>query len=283
MFSPIPSIAFPHDDHNHMLNILLLSDIHGNFPALTAIEQFFADESFDLILNGGDSIVYAPFPSETLDWLRRHQAISILGNTDKKVLRLLQGKDLNKPRNIDKRIMYTSTVNQLDEVGHNDLLAMPIFLDLHLAVEDGDTVGRTVGLHHGSPAEPHEFLFADTPNTRFAELAAVSRSEIIVTGHSHTPYHKQVAGIHFINQLRHSPPLCRFGEGRAFSHRLRYRGGDQGAVRLPAPRDICQDVPGGQKTQLNICTFRRKSATVTRTGGNPSHGQKSKKAGKSRG
>ena len=199
MFSPIPSIAFPHDDHNHMLNILLLSDIHGNFPALTAIEQFFADESFDLILNGGDSIVYAPFPSETLDWLRRHQAISILGNTDKKVLRLLQGKDLNKPRNIDKRIMYTSTVNQLDEVGHNDLLAMPIFLDLHLAVEDGDTVGRTVGLHHGSPAEPHEFLFADTPNTRFAELAAVSRSEIIVTGHSHTPYHKQVAGIHFIN------------------------------------------------------------------------------------
>jgi predicted phosphodiesterase len=199
MFSPIPSIAFPHDDHNHMLNILLLSDIHGNFPALTAIEQFFADESFDLILNGGDSIVYAPFPSETLDWLRGHQAISIFGNTDKKVLRLLQGKDLNKPRNIDKRIMYTSTVNQLDEVGHNDLLAMPIFLDLHLAVEDGDTVGRTVGLHHGSPAEPHEFLFADTPNTRFAELAAVSRSEIIVTGHSHTPYHKQVAGIHFIN------------------------------------------------------------------------------------
>ena len=182
-----------------MLNILLLSDIHGNFPALTAIEQFFADESFDLILNCGDSVVYAPFPSETLDWLKRHQAISILGNTDKKVLRLLQGKDLNKPRKIDKRIMYTSTADQLDEAGRLDLFAMPVHLDLRLAVGDGDSISRTIGLYHGSPAEPHEFLFADTPNERFAELAAVSRSEIIVTGHSHTPYHKQVAGIHFIN------------------------------------------------------------------------------------
>jgi len=200
IYCSAPSIAFPHDDHNnHMLNILLLSDIHGNFPALTAIEQFFAGESFDLILNCGDSVVYAPFPSETLRWLRRHQAISILGNTDKKVLRLLQGKDLNKPRKIDKRIMYTSTVSQLDEVGRLDLLAMPAYLDLQLAVDDGDSISRTVGLHHGSPAEPHEFLFADTPNERFTELAAVSRSEIIVTGHSHTPYHKQVAGIHFIN------------------------------------------------------------------------------------
>jgi predicted phosphodiesterase len=199
MYCSAPSSAFPYDDHNHMLNILLLSDIHGNFPALAAIEQFFADEHFDLILNGGDSVVYAPFPSETLRWLRQHQAISILGNTDKKVIRLLQGKPLNKPRNIDKRIMYTSTAGQLDEEGRNDLFAMPAYLDLQLAVGDSGPVGRTVGLHHGSPAEPHEFLFADTPNERFAELAAASRSEIIVTGHSHTPYHKLIAGIHFIN------------------------------------------------------------------------------------
>ncbi|MBM9529953.1 metallophosphoesterase family protein [Desulfoprunum benzoelyticum] len=182
-----------------MLNILLLSDIHGNFPALAAIEKFFAGEHFDLILNCGDSVVYAPFPSETLRWLKQHQAISILGNTDKKVNRLLLGKSINKPRNIDKRIMYTSTVSQLDEPGRRDLLAMPIFLDLHLAVGDDAAIVRTAGLHHGSPAEPHEFLFADTPNERFVELAAVSRTEIIITGHSHTPYHKQIAGIHFIN------------------------------------------------------------------------------------
>lgn len=182
-----------------MLDILLLSDIHANFPALTAIESFFAGRRFDLILNGGDSVVYAPFPAETLGWLRQHRAVSILGNTDKKVIRLLQGKELNKPRRPDKRIMYTSTAGQLDAAGRRDLLAMPVFLELRLAPGDAGTASRTVGLHHGSPVEPHEFLFADTPDERFAELAAASRSEIIVTGHSHTPYHKVIAGIHFIN------------------------------------------------------------------------------------
>ena len=115
------------------MNILLLSDIHGNFPALTAIEAFFADERFDHIINCGDSLVYAPFPCETLDWLERHRAISILGNTDKKVIRLLQGKPLRKPANEEKRIMYTSTAAQLDAAARKHLLSLPVSFSLRLS------------------------------------------------------------------------------------------------------------------------------------------------------
>ena len=181
------------------MNILLLSDIHGNFPALVAIESYFIGHTFDLILNGGDSVVYAPFPTETLGWLERHQALSILGNTDKKVIRLLQGRELRKPRNEEKRVMYTSTVDQLDKRGKRYLQSLPIFLDIRLPQTAGILPVQTIGLHHGSPAKPHEFLFDDTPDERFEELAANCDSRIIVTGHSHSPYHKQIAGIHFIN------------------------------------------------------------------------------------
>jgi len=273
---PLPSIAFPHDSYGHMLNILLLSDIHGNFPALAAIEQFFADEHFDLILNGGDSVVYAPFPSETLRWLRQHQAISILGNTDKKVIRLLQGKPLNKPRNIDKRIMYTSTAGQLDEEGRNDLFAMPAYLDLQLAVGDSGPVGRTVGLHHGSPGRT-----ARVPLCRYPERALCrTRRRQPFRDHRHRsfpyplpqadrrhPLHQPRLGRPDVRrrsagQLRRAPPVRRCGRGRAFPHRLRHRDGDQGPGRLSAPGDLRQDVPGGKKTQLSNCTFRRKSATV---------------------
>ena len=45
-----------------MARILLISDIHGNFPALEAIGQEAGAETCDLILNGGDSTVYAPSP-----------------------------------------------------------------------------------------------------------------------------------------------------------------------------------------------------------------------------
>lgn len=181
------------------MNILLLADIHGNYPALVAVEKYFAAEHFDLVLNCGDSLVYAPFPNETLQWLERHRAISILGNTDKKVIRLLQGKTLHKPGNSEKRIMYSATASQMDEAAKAHLLSLPVSLRLQLSLPERQKDIWAIGLFHGSPAEPHEFLFADTPDERFRELAADCDCQMVISGHSHTPYHKFIAGIHFIN------------------------------------------------------------------------------------
>lgn len=178
--------------------ILLLSDIHGNFPALEAVEQFFAETTFEKIINCGDSTVYAPFPNETLDWLKQNGAISILGNTDKKVLKLLSGKDFRKPSKQEKRIMYSSTAQILDDRNRTYLNFLPKKDSYKL---QGNTKGKkyNIGIFHGSPEHPHEFLFTTTKDGRFQELAANCPFDIVVTGHSHTPYHKFIGGVHFIN------------------------------------------------------------------------------------
>lgn len=183
------------------MKILLLADIHGNYPALTAIEDFFAGQRFDHIVNCGDSLVYAPFPNETLRWLEEHRAISILGNTDKKVIRLLQGKTMRKPGKEEKRIMYTSTAAQLDARAEKYLLSLPVScrLEVSLPAPAGRDLPYTIGIFHGSPAEPHELLFADTPDVRFHELQADCDCQAVITGHSHSPYHKLIAGTRFIN------------------------------------------------------------------------------------
>ena len=183
------------------MKILLLADIHGNYPALSAISDLFADESFDYIINCGDSLVYAPFANETMRWLEEHQAISILGNTDKKVIRLLQGRPMRKPGKEEKRVMYTSTADQLEAGNAKHLLSLPISVILRISLTGPESVDKihTIGIFHGSPEEPHEFLFDDTPDERFRELLASCDCQIIVTGHSHTPYHKHFAGTHFIN------------------------------------------------------------------------------------
>ncbi len=174
------------------MRILLLSDLHGNFPALAAIAARFPPTTFDLICNCGDSTVYAPFANEVLDWLQEHRVRTIRGNTDRKVVRLLQGRSFKKPRKPDKRIMYEHTARILAPANRDYLCS--------LKKKSIFTAGRhRIGLFHGSPADPDEFLFPDTPEARLAELATQAACTIIVTGHSHMPYHRQVRGVHFIN------------------------------------------------------------------------------------
>ncbi len=174
------------------MNILLLSDIHGNYPALTAVAEKLPPKKFACIINCGDSTVYAPFPNQVLHWLQENEVISILGNTDRKVIKLLKGKSFKKPSKPEKRIMYTTMAEALTRANKKYLLKLPKKKLLHIRK-------RNVGIFHGSPKHANEFLFASTPQTRFLELAACCNCNIVITGHSHTPYHKKIAGVDFIN------------------------------------------------------------------------------------
>jgi len=182
------------------MHILLISDIHGNYPALEAIEDRFRIQSFDYIIHCGDSLVYGPFPNETLSWLEKNDAISILGNTDKKVIKLLRGKNFSKPSDPEKRIMYTWTAEQLDDSSKRYILSLKKKDTLKVAATTrGQLRSYLVGIYHGSPARAHEFLFNTTSEKRFLELASMCEPEVIVCGHSHDPFHKKFGNRHFIN------------------------------------------------------------------------------------
>lgn len=187
-----------HLHHNKSMDALLLSDIHGNYPALQAVDHFFADTRFDIIINCGDTTVYGPFPNETIKWLQRKRAYSITGNTDRKVVKLIKGKTFKKPKKAEKRIMYTWTHDVLDDTAQVFLLSLKKHLTLDLDQIDAG-VNHTLHLFHGSPKDPDEFLFADTPDQRFQQLAKPFKQSIIVVGHSHSPFDKTVGPTRFIN------------------------------------------------------------------------------------
>src|SRR5207247_6106406 len=60
-----------------LMRILLLADIHGNWPALQAIQ-----EPHDLCLCLGDLVDYALEPQPCTDWVRKNCSHGVRGNHD---------------------------------------------------------------------------------------------------------------------------------------------------------------------------------------------------------
>ena len=176
-----------------MKKILLLGDVHANYPALKAIGQYIKPDRFDRIINTGDFTVYSTFPNETIQWFRkRKKTICILGNTDRKILRILNGKKLKKPKKEQKRVMYYWT--------SENLLTENIAYLKYLPKKTDFTVGCfRIGVFHGTREDPDEELFPSAPESRFQQLAKDSPDQVHIMGHSHVPFYKIVDGIHFIN------------------------------------------------------------------------------------
>ncbi len=202
-----------------MKKILLLGDIHANFPALKAIEKHIKPDRFDRIINTGDFTVYSTFPNETIQWFRkRKKTICIFGNTDRRVLRILNGKKLKRPRKKEKRVMYFWTSENLLPENIKYLKSLPQKADF-------TTGSIRIGVFHGTCDDPDEELFPDAPEARFHQLAKNSACQIHIMGHSHVPYYKIVDGVHFINpgsvgRMFDGDPRASFAILRVYSNKI---------------------------------------------------------------
>lgn len=175
------------------MKILVLGDVHANFPALMAVENHVRMERFHRIVNTGDFTVYGTYPNEVVQWFRgKRHAICIAGNTDKRVVEILTGKKLNKPKREEKRIMYFWTCGNLLPENVRYLKSLP-------DRQEFTAGGIRIGLFHGDFDDKEEALRPDSPESRFRKLATKFPYRVHVMGHTHVPFHRIVDGVHFLN------------------------------------------------------------------------------------
>ncbi len=177
-----------------MKRLLVLSDIHANYPALKAIEHRVDPDRFDRIVNAGDLTVYSTFPNETIEWFRRRTtSVCIAGNTDKRVLAILEGKPLGKPRKEEKRAMYYWTCEELLPENREYLKSLPE--EAVVTMED-----LRIRIIHGDFDEEGEISSSlGDQESRFRTLARESAYHAHILGHTHIPFHTIIDGVHFIN------------------------------------------------------------------------------------
>jgi putative phosphoesterase len=168
------------------MRILLLADIHANWPALKAIK----DEPFDVCLVLGDLVDYGLEPAPCIDWVRKHATHAVRGNHDHCVAQMVrvQGKSGFKYLSGVTRAL---TQERLSSDDRRFLGSLP--------VTRRATLENTRFLMvHATPRDPlDEYAIADADfwERRLHDVDA----QVICVGHTHHPYVLEVGDKLVIN------------------------------------------------------------------------------------
>jgi len=176
-------------------------------------------------------VVYCSFPNETIEWFRKKKnTICITGNTDRRVLGLLAGGKLGKPRREEKRVMYYWTCENLLPENARYLQSLPVRRDFTID-------GIRICVYHGTSDDEEEILSPEVPESRFREPARDSPCHVQIQGHSHLPFHKIIDGVHFLNPGSVGRPYD--GDPRASFAILTIHAGNISVeqIRIPYPVD----------------------------------------------
>jgi putative phosphoesterase len=183
----------PPDQSN--LRVAVISDIHGNIRALDAVLEEVARERPDRILVCGD-VASGPFPSDTLDRLMAlgERASFICGNADREMVSAYDSQLQFNPKETDPARLFASWCARLIDHKQRDFLASfqtKVVLDV-LAL------GKVL-FCHGSPRSDEEIITSLTPEQSLGKLLAGVEEKVVVCGHTHHQFDRQMDRYRVIN------------------------------------------------------------------------------------
>lgn len=174
---------------------LLVGDVHANLPALEAVLEDASKRGVSEIWNVGDLTGYGAFPDDVVRRLRKENAQSVAGNYDLKVLKVKEKKEEEEGEKEEPPQDWNAikwTYDNLSKKSRIYLKSLPE----ELRLEAG---GKRILLTHRNPLPGDEQISPGTPDENLRELAHLADADVIIFGHSHLPFSRQVDGVWFIN------------------------------------------------------------------------------------
>jgi len=185
------------------MRLAVLSDVHGNLPALEAVLVEVEREAPDLVVVYGD-VASGPLPAETIDLLMTVSgARFVRGNADRGLVAVYD--EVQRPDWPGPAADWCAT--QIS-AAQRDFLAS--FEDTVLVQHE--QLGRVL-FCHGSPRSDEEIMSAATPLKRMRELLGGVEADLVVCGHTHMQFDRRVDGIRVVNPGSVGMP---YGEPGAF-------------------------------------------------------------------
>jgi len=162
----------------------IVSDIHSNLAALSAVLKDLEEHKADEIVCLGDVIGYGPQPLQCADIARKEFAFAILGNHEEAVLYGAVGFNPKAKAAVD----WTRDQFHLESEAEEERNARWQFLgDMPISVDGEDGTG--VQFVHGSPRDPtREYVFPTDVLNPDKIMAIFEHVELVAfNGHTHAP------------------------------------------------------------------------------------------------
>jgi putative phosphoesterase len=175
--------------------VAVITDFHGNLPAIDASLKAIDAIGVDAIYCGGDLVGYGPHPNEVCRLIEERGFPTIYGNYDYAIGRDLEDCGCAYVTQHDRELGQQSvawTLAHTDQRSKDFMRGMPFDLRFELG-------SQRVRLVHGSSRKVNEYLFEDKPARTFERIAAGADCDVLVFGHTHKPWIHEYGGVLFIN------------------------------------------------------------------------------------
>ncbi len=149
----------------------IISDIHANWQAWTAVLADIQQNQADMIICLGDVVGYGPRPEEVLTSVRQHTQNIVIGNHDAAACGILDASIFND----HARSVVEWTAARLSPESHQYLRTVPLTLE----AEDMLFV-------HAEVHEPGRFGYIESEEDALHHLMGTQAS-IVFVGHTHKP------------------------------------------------------------------------------------------------
>ena len=178
-----------------MKRAAVITDIHGNLPALQASLGAIEQIGVDAVYCGGDLVGYGPHPNEVCALIAEREIPTIYGNYDYAIARDLEDCGCAYVTQHDRELGQQSvawTLAHTEQPAKDFMRGLPF--DLRFAIGQ-----VAIHLVHGSPRKVNEYLFEDKPASLYERLARAEAARVLVFGHTHQPWIHTYGGVRFVN------------------------------------------------------------------------------------
>lgn len=174
------------------MKTLILADVHANLASLEAVLDH--EKTWDEVLFLGDAVMGGPQPNETLSLLRSLDGIFLMGNHDLQALNMdLDGEGTDPHQVWCRWIGRTLTPKNRRFLANLSGPRSIVRQGLRLRLIHGQLPEHAGGKRHD------RYLWPDAPAEQLEAMTDRYPEPIILHGHCHIQYRRQVDGVEFIN------------------------------------------------------------------------------------